>query len=49
MKHRRRDCQRRLTPALLDFYIKRGHALRAEAWRDTVLGLWDLLATVKRL
>ena len=46
MKPARRDNSRRVTPDLLDFYIKRGHELHAEAWRNTMYGL---LALLKRL
>jgi hypothetical protein len=48
VKPRRRDCPRRVTPALLDFYIARGHALRAAAWRDTVWAIWALLKRLWR-
>jgi hypothetical protein len=48
VKPQRRDTSRRVTPDLLDFYIRRAHALREEALRDTVQGLWDLLVRVKR-
>ena len=34
MKPQRRDDSRRVTPDLLDFYIRRAHALREEAFRD---------------
>jgi hypothetical protein len=34
MKPLRRDTSRRVTPDLLDFYIKRAHALREEWYRD---------------
>lgn len=47
MKNERRDCPRRVTPALLDFYIKRGHELRDEAWRDVVREMWEFLVRLK--
>jgi hypothetical protein len=34
VKPQRREPSRRVTPELLDFYIKRGHALREECFRD---------------
>ena len=34
MKPQRRDASRRITPDLLDFYIRRAHALREEFFRD---------------
>jgi hypothetical protein len=49
VKPQRREPSRRITPELLDFYIKSAHALREEALRDTVQGLWDLLVRLKRL
>jgi hypothetical protein len=35
VKPQRREASRRVSPDLLDFYIKRAHALREEAFRDT--------------
>ncbi|MBR1228415.1 MULTISPECIES: RSP_7527 family protein [unclassified Bradyrhizobium] len=46
MKPGRRDTPRRVTPDLLDFYIKRAHQLREDAWRDMWRGLWALLTKV---
>jgi hypothetical protein len=34
VKPQRRDASRRITPDLLDFYIRRAHALREEFFRD---------------
>jgi hypothetical protein len=34
VKPQRREASRRITPDLLDFYIKRAHALREECFRD---------------
>jgi hypothetical protein len=45
----RRDSPRRVTPALLDFYIARANELRIEAWRNMWRGLWTLLVRLKRL
>ncbi|MBR1145447.1 RSP_7527 family protein [Bradyrhizobium sp. AUGA SZCCT0431] len=46
MKPGRRDTPRRVTPDLLEFYIRRAHELRDEAWRDMWRGLWALLKAV---
>ncbi|MGY3638789.1 RSP_7527 family protein [Bradyrhizobium sp. Lot33] len=46
MKLTRRDPARRITPELLAFYIKRAHALRAEAYRDMTRASWDWLMKV---
>jgi hypothetical protein len=49
MKPVRRDTSRRVTPGLLEFYISRAHALRAECYRDMwrAIGAW--LVRLKRL
>jgi hypothetical protein len=39
----RRDPSRRITPDLLDFYIKRAHALREEWYRDMWHAIWSWL------
>ena len=46
MKPARRDNSRRVTPDLLDFYIKRAHALREEWYRDMSHGLWTWLKKI---
>ena len=43
MKPARRDDARRITPDLLDFYIKRAHALREEWYRDMWHAIWSWL------
>ena len=43
MKPGRRDTSRRITPGLLDFYIKRAHALRDQAYVEAMHALWALL------
>jgi hypothetical protein len=42
----RRDAARRVTPDLLDFYIKRAHALREQWYRDMWHGLWTWLKKI---
>jgi hypothetical protein len=49
VKPGRRDTSRRVTPDLLDFYIKRAHALREECFRDIARALAALLIRLKRL
>jgi hypothetical protein len=39
----RRDPSRRITPDLLDFYIRRAHALREQWYRDLWSAIWSLL------
>jgi len=46
VKPQRRDASRRITPDLLDFYTKRAHALRDEAYREIWRGLWALVMKV---
>ena len=43
MKLERRDPSRRITPDLLDFYIRRAHALREQWYRDMWRAMWSLL------
>src|SRR4051794_9808545 len=43
VKPLRRDTSRRITPDLLDFYIKRAHALREEWYRDMWHAIWSWL------
>lgn len=44
MKPRRRDpFPRRVTPDLIAFYIKRGHELRAEFYRNMWRKVWAAL------
>jgi hypothetical protein len=49
VKPQRRDTSRRITPDLLDFYIKRAHALREEYFRDMWRATAALLLRLKRL
>ncbi|MCK1515852.1 hypothetical protein IVB22_25495 [Bradyrhizobium sp. 190] len=49
MKPVRRDTSRRVTPALIDFHIKRAHQLRIEAYRDMWRAIGALLVRLKRL
>ena len=49
MKPGRRDTSRRVTPDVLDFYIKRAHRLRDEAYRNMGHAIWALLIRLKRL
>jgi hypothetical protein len=46
VKPQRREAARRVTAELITFHARRAHALRAEAYRDTVRALW---AMVRRL
>jgi hypothetical protein len=39
VKPQRREPSRRITPDLLDFYIKRAHELREKAYREMWRGL----------
>lgn len=48
MKPARRDNSRRITPALLDFHIKRAHALREQFYRDMMRGLWGWMRSIGR-
>lgn len=48
MKPQRRDASRRVTPDLLDFYIKRAHALREEAFRDAGRAIAAWLASCRK-
>ena len=43
MKPGRRDTSRRVTPDVLDFYIKGGDALREEWYRDMGHAIWSWL------
>jgi hypothetical protein len=49
VKPQRRDTSRRITPDLLDFYIKRAHALREEYFHDMWRAAATLLVRLKRL
>ena len=49
MKPQRRDPSRRITPDLLDFYIKRAHALREESFRETARAIATWLVRLTRL
>jgi hypothetical protein len=49
VKPQRRDTSRRVTPNLLDFHIKRAHALREECLRDMGRAIAALLLRLKRL
>lgn len=49
MKPARRDGQRRVTPALIDFHIVQARELRREAYRAMCRALWALLVRLKRL
>ena len=49
MKPARRDPAPRITPELLDFHIKRAHALREECIRDAARAIAALLVRLKRL
>ena len=49
MKPARREPARRITPDLLDFYIKRAHALREECFRDTGRAIAAWLVRLTRL
>lgn len=49
MKPARRDSQRRVTPALIDFHIAQARELRRQAYRDVGRALWALLVRLKRL
>jgi hypothetical protein len=49
VKPQRRDASRRITPDLLDFYIKRAHALREECYRDIGRAIAAWLVRLKRL
>lgn len=40
---RRETSSRRITPDLIAFYIKRGHELRAEYYRDMWRAIWAAL------
>ena len=49
MKPGRRDpSSRRITPALLDFHIKRAHELRAEYYREMWRAIWARLIGIGR-
>ena len=48
MKPGRRDQPRRITPDLLDFYIKRAHHLRDEAIREMWRAVWGRLTQIGR-
>ena len=43
MKPGRRDSPRRITPDLLDFYIRRAHALREQWYRNMWQAIWSWL------
>jgi len=45
VKPARRDSSRRTTPNLLDFYIKRAHALREEWYRNMWRAIWSWLVS----
>ena len=49
MKPQRREPSRRIKPDLLDFYIKRAHALRQQCFRDTARAIAALLVRLMRL
>jgi len=49
VKPQRREPSRRITPDLLDFYIKRAHALREECFRDMGRAITAWLVRLKRL
>ena len=49
MKHGRRETSsRRITPDLIAFYIKRGHELRAEYYRNMWRAIWAWLTSIGR-
>jgi hypothetical protein len=45
VKVERRDTSRRITPDLLDFYIRRAHALREQWYRDMWRAMWSWLTS----
>ena len=47
MKPGRRDTPRRVTPDLLDFYIKRAHGLREEWYRNMWHAIWSWLVRLR--
>jgi hypothetical protein len=49
VKPQRRDASRRITPDLLDFHVKRAHALREECFRDTARAIAAWLVRLMRL
>jgi hypothetical protein len=49
VKPQRRDISRRITPDLLDFYIKRAHALREERFRNAGRAIAARLVRLTRL
>jgi hypothetical protein len=49
VKPQRRDTSRRVTPDLLDFYIRRAHALREDCFRDVGRAIAAWLVRLKRL
>jgi hypothetical protein len=49
MKPQRHEPSWRVTPDLLDFHIKRAHALREECFRDMWRATAALLLRLKRL
>jgi len=46
VKPQRREPARRVTAELITFYTQRAHALRAEAYRDTVRALWRAVVRI---
>lgn len=46
MKPGRRDTPRRVTPELIEFYRKRAHRLRIEAYRDMWRAAWTWLIKI---
>ncbi|MBR0870609.1 hypothetical protein JQ633_09580 [Bradyrhizobium tropiciagri] len=46
MKPQRRDTGRRVNAELMTFYIRRAHALRAEAYRGAVRALWRAVVRI---
>jgi hypothetical protein len=39
---------RRITPGTIAFYVRHGHRLRAQAYREMMFGLWSRLAKIVR-
>jgi hypothetical protein len=49
VKHGRRETSsRRITPDRLAFYVRRGHELRAEYYRDMWRAIWNWLTSIGR-
>jgi hypothetical protein len=48
VKPGRRDSQRRITPGLIEFYVKRVHQLRAVYYRNMWRAIWAWLINIRR-